>query len=146
MICLSHYFCWPSILPTDKSIFAIFMWLLCLLLRQGVQELPRASTNSARLYKTEGWDIFSHRVCVDFQLAFTETIQRREHRKNFSVLKVHDTPLVREKICQELCKSLYPLKGQIRLDKLYLSLLCEKQFQRHFYPQTRWKNLTSQCW
>lgn len=116
MICLSHYFCWLSILPMGKSIFEIFMWLLCLLLRQSLQELPRAGTepNGARLHKTEGWVTFLYKVCVDFQLAFTKPIQRREHGKNSPVLKVQDTTLVREKTYQKLYKNLYPLKGQIR--------------------------------
>lgn len=145
MIWLSHYFCWPSIFLMGKSIFEIFMWLLCLLLRQSPQELPRASTepNGARLYKAEGWVIFLYRVCVDFQLAFTKPIQRREHGKTSSVLKVHGTTLVREKTCQNCAKAFTLWKD--RSDKCYLSLLCEKQFQRHFYPQPSWKNLTTQC-
>lgn len=70
----------------------IFQW-------NSLQELSRPSTkhNSAKLYRIEGRDIFLSRVRVDFQLGFAKTIQRGEHKKNSSVIKVHTNTLVREK-------------------------------------------------
>lgn len=48
--------------------------------------------------------VFASRVYADFQLVFTKT---EEHRKNPSVIKVHDTTLVRGKKLARNCARVF---------------------------------------